>query len=323
MTGGCAGAEMSAHAVAAPGAPGASGTEKVSLAYQVHGNPSTSVLLLMIAGLGQQLVAWHPDLVGELVGRGYAVAIFDHRDVGLSTHLHELRVDLAAVREGRAAPPYTMAELALDAGAVLDAVGWKSAHVLGVSMGGMVAQQLAIAAPTRVRSLTSIMSTTGARDVGRPRPGIFHVLVQSPPADREKAAAHALTVARLIGSPAHPAPAEEILARARVAFDRAFDPRGVGRQFAAILGSPDRTPLLGSVRCPTLVVHGEQDPLVDISGGRATAVAVPGAESVLLEGMGHDLPRPLWPRILDALDRVTGRGERCLTSPGEAPGPTA
>jgi pimeloyl-ACP methyl ester carboxylesterase len=295
---------------AAVGEPDARMTEAhdgVTLAYQVHGDPAAGVPLLMVSGLGQQLVAWHPALLAELVDRGYAVAVFDHRDVGLSTHLDELRVDLGAVRDGRSAPPYAMAELARDAEAVLDAVGWTAAHVLGVSMGGMVAQQLAIAAPSRVRSLCSIMSTTGDRDVGRPRPGTFRVLVESPPPEREAAAQHALTVARLIGSPGYPAPAEEVLARARVAFDRAFDPRGTGRQFAAILGSPDRTAALAGVRTPTLVVHGADDPLVDVSGGRATAAAIAGAELLVLAGMGHDLPRPLWPRILTELDALTRR----------------
>lgn len=277
----------------------------VSLEYEIHGDPAGGRPLLLIAGLGQQLVIWPGALLRELAGRGYAVAVFDHRDVGRSTHLDGVRVDLAAIGSGRAAPPYTIADLAGDAVAVLDAAGWPAAHLLGISMGGMVAQQVALDHPERALSLTSVMSSTGSREVGRPTPGAFRAVLSAPPDGPEGAAEHALALARRIGSPRYPADPRDVRDRAVAAYRRGHDPRGVGRQFAAILGSPDRTGLLGRLRLPALVVHGAEDPLVDPSGGEATAAAIPGARLLILPGMGHDLPPQLWPELLDALDEVT------------------
>lgn len=278
----------------------------IALCYETHGDTASGVPLLLVHGLGQQLTGWRPDLLKALVEKEFTVAVFDNRDVGLSTHLDGVKADLKAIGSGAAQPPYLVADLAADALAVMDAVGWDSAHVAGVSMGGMIAQQVAIDAPRRVRSLTSVMSTTGDRAVGRPQPGTLSLLVTAPPPDREGYIAHQLATWRTIGSPGYPTPEMELREAAEIAFDRAFDPRGTGRQFGAILASPDRTEGLRGLRVPALVVHGEDDPLVDISGGKATAAAIPGARGMYFPGMGHDLPRQLWPQFINALAEAAG-----------------
>lgn len=280
----------------------------LEFAYEMRGSDTAAKRLLLIHGLGQQLVGWPAGWLDALVERGYLVAVFDNRDVGLSTHLDDVRADLKGIGTGSAKAPYLVSDLAADAVAVLDALGWVTANVLGVSLGGMIAQQVAISAPERVRTLTSIMSTTGDRALGRPKPGTMSLLVAAAPAERAAHLDHQVAVWRAVGSPAYPASEDELRARAGAAFDRSYDPRGAGRQFGAILASPDRTAELREVRIPSLVVHGEDDPLVDVSGGKATAAAlsVSGtAELLVLPGMGHDLPRQLWPVILDALDAVT------------------
>ncbi|HVV31422.1 MAG TPA: alpha/beta fold hydrolase [Mycobacteriales bacterium] len=280
----------------------------IRLVYEVHGDVERGRPLLLICGLGQQLVGWHPDLLAALVDRGHAVAIFDNRDVGLSTHLDGVPVDFKAIRSGAPAP-YLVADMAADAHAVLTAVGWSSAHVAGGSLGGMIAQAVAIAVPERVRSLISVMSTTGDRAVGRPAPGMMSILVDAPPPEREAYLEHQVRIGRQLGSPVYPAPEQELRAAAARAYDRAFDPRGVGRQFGAILGSPDRTAALQALRVPALVIHGRADRLVDVSGAEATAAAL-HARLLVLDGMAHDLPRPLWPQLLQAITDFTAEVDR-------------
>jgi pimeloyl-ACP methyl ester carboxylesterase len=278
---------------------------EVELEAAVRGELESGVPLLLICGLAQQLIMWPRRLLMMLGRRGYAVITFDNRDVGLSTHLHGRRSDLLSISNGTAPPPYRLSDMAADACAVLDAVGVESAHVLGVSMGGMIAQQMAIDAPTRVRSLISVMSTTGDRSVGRPEPGMLSLLMADPGATREEYAKHQLALSRAIGSRVHLQDEAEIRVAAGRAFDRAYDPRGVGRQFGAIQGSGDRTAALRLLEIPTLVIHGFQDPLVTPSGGEATAAAIPGARLLLVEEMGHDVPEPLWPSIFDAVEELT------------------
>ncbi|GAA3342107.1 hypothetical protein GCM10020358_35880 [Amorphoplanes nipponensis] len=203
--------------------------------------------------------------------------------------------------------PYLLADLARDTAGLLDALGVARAHVVGASMGGMIAQQLTIDHPQRVASLCSIMSTTGDRSVGRATPAAATVLGTPPAPDRDAAVAATVAAARIIGSPGFPAPEDELLRRARAKYDRAYHPLGTLRQYAAVTASPDRTAALGGVSVPTVVVHGADDPLISVTGGQATAAAVPGAELVVLEGMGHDLPRALWPRIVDAVTANTVR----------------
>ncbi|MFI7601925.1 alpha/beta fold hydrolase [Actinoplanes sp. NPDC049681] len=277
-------------------------TNGVELAYETLGDPAAPPLLL-IMGLGAQLVDWPQEFCELLAGEGLRVVRFDNRDAGLSTQLENLGVpDFAALLSGdRSVAPYLLADMAADTAGLLDVLGITRAHVVGASMGGMIAQQLTVDHPGRVASLCSIMSTTGDRTVGRSTPEAAALLGRPPATSREEVLAAAVAGARVIGSPGFPATEEELLRRASAKYDRAYRPLGTLRQYAAVIASPDRTPGLREVTAPTLVVHGEDDPLVDVSGGRATAAAIPGARLLTVPGMGHDLPRELWPRITEAI----------------------
>jgi pimeloyl-ACP methyl ester carboxylesterase len=280
----------------------------IRLRYETLGGDDDPALLL-IMGLGAQLIDWPQEFCERLAGRGLRVIRFDNRDAGLSDGFAHLGVpDVRAILGGDATTvPYLLADLAADAAGLLDALGIARAHVTGLSLGGMIAQQLAIDHPDRVASLCSIMSTTGDRAVGRPTPEAAALLGMPPAANRDAAVANSMASARIIGSPGFPATEEELLTRARAKYDRAYNPLGTLRQYAAALGSPDRTAALRGVTAPTVVIHGEDDPLIAVSGGRATADAVPGAELLVIAGMGHDLPRAVWPRIVDAIVRNTER----------------
>jgi pimeloyl-ACP methyl ester carboxylesterase len=205
--------------------------------------------------------------------------------------------------------PYELADLADDTAGLLDHLNLDSVHVVGASMGGMVAQLVAIRYPERVRSLTSIMSNTGEQGVGAPSDAAAGVLLAPPARDRQTAIERAVDTYRVIGSPGFEFDEAALRERAGLSFDRAYDPAGVARQLAAILTTPDRTPDLGKLDVPALVVHGSHDQLVDVSGGRATAAAIPGAELMVVDGMGHDLPRDVWPRLVDAIAGLVERGE--------------
>jgi pimeloyl-ACP methyl ester carboxylesterase len=262
-------------------------------------------------GLGTQMLGWPDGFCEALAERGRWVVRFDNRDVGLSTHLHDAPLpDLAAAMTGdTSSASYTIADLAQDAAGLLDALGLESAHVVGASLGGMIAQELAIRHTERVRSLTSIMSTTGDRSVGYPSEAGVGVLLARPATTREEAVERALRVYRVIGSPGYELDEAALRERAERSWERAHDPAGAGRQLLAVLASPDRTPGLRELRVPTLVLHGADDALVDVSGGRATAAAVPDAELVVLDGWGHDIPRALWPELADRIVAHTERAE--------------
>ncbi|MBB5136562.1 pimeloyl-ACP methyl ester carboxylesterase [Thermocatellispora tengchongensis] len=276
----------------------------IEIAYETFGRPGDRPLLL-IMGLGSQMILWDEELCEMFAARGHHVVRFDNRDVGLSTHLDGTPVpDLAAVAAGTAAPPYTLEDMAEDAAGLIDALGWDSAHVVGASMGGMIAQVLAIAHPGKVRTLTSIMSTTGP-NVGQPTEAAMGALMRPPVQDREAAVESALAVWSVIGSPGYPMDPEKIARTAALAYDRAYDPAGSTRQLLAIFAAEDRTQALGRLSIPALVIHGEADPLVQLSGGKATAEAIPGARLITFPGMGHDLPRPLWERIVDEVSALT------------------
>ena len=274
----------------------------VELAYETIGDPEAPALLL-IMGLGAQLIDWPEEFCELLAAEGFRVVRFDNRDAGLSTVLHDRGVpDLLALRAGdRSRAPYLLTDMAADTAGLLDALGVRRAHVVGASLGGMIAQQVTIDHPQRVASLCSIMSMTGDFSVGRATPEAAALLGRPPVTSREEAVAGAVAGSRIIGSPGFPAAEAELRRRASAKYDRAYHPLGTLRQYAAILASPDRTPALREVAVPTLVIHGEADPLVDVSGGRATAAAVPGAELLTFAGMGHDLPRELWPEITGAI----------------------
>ncbi|WP_328817934.1 alpha/beta fold hydrolase [Nonomuraea cypriaca] len=270
----------------------------IDIAYESFGSPEGRPLLL-IMGLGAQLVQWDEDFCRLLVERGHHVVRFDNRDAGLSTHFHE-----AGVPTKGTPAPYVLDDLADDVAGLLDVLGWPAAHVVGASMGGMVAQTLAIHHPGRVLTLTSIMSTPGPQ-VAPPAKEAAAVLMSRPAADREGVLAQALETWSTIGSPGYDLDRERITMLAGLAYDRCFDPAGTARQFAAIAASGDRTPLLAKLNVPTLVLHGEADRLIPVAGGRATAAAIPGARLVTYPGMGHDLPRALWPDIVAEITKHT------------------
>ncbi|HZD66548.1 MAG TPA: alpha/beta fold hydrolase [Acidimicrobiales bacterium] len=272
--------------------------------------------LVLIMGLSGQLIWWDDAFCEALVARGFRVIRFDNRDVGRSARFDGARrPDLAALMAGDAGTAsYTLEDMADDTAGLLEALGVEAAHVVGASMGGMIAQVLAIRHPRLVRSLCSIMSTTGARDVGQPSRAALEVLLRPPAGTREEYVAASVEASRVIGSPGFPADEEAVGLRAARSWDRGYSPEGVARQLAAILASPDRTAALGHLLVPTLVIHGEEDPLVDPSGGRATARAVPGAELVMVPGMGHDLPVGAWDRIVEA---IAANASRAAPSVGE------
>ncbi|MFI8185654.1 alpha/beta fold hydrolase [Actinacidiphila glaucinigra] len=283
----------------------------IELEYDTFGSPGDPALLLVM-GLGAQMTLWRTEFCTALADRGFFVVRYDNRDAGLSTGLDEHPVpDIGAVLSGDpSGVPYLLADMADDAVGLLDALDIHAAHVVGASMGGMIAQQLVIDHPDRVLSLCSVMSTTGDRSVGRASAEAIAAMPGSNgvPLTREVVIDEAVRRAAVIGSPAYPPAPEELRERVTAAYDRAYRPEGYLRQYAAILASPDRTPGLRSVTVPTVVVHGEQDPLVDRSGGRATAAAVPGSELLLIPGMGHDLPEQVWPAVVDAIARNAARG---------------
>jgi len=282
----------------------------VEIAYEMLG-PPTGEPILLVMGLGMQMLAWPDEFCTGLVERGFTVARFDNRDVGLSTHLDDAgapSLPALLIRPGAVAA-YRLEDMADDAVAVLDALGWDSAHVVGASLGGMIVQTVAIRHPQRVRSLTSIMSTPSPH-IGRARIRAMLALAPRQVHDREQAAQRWVDVVRLIGSPGYPHDERWLRDIGRRSFDRARDAAGVARQLAAINASGDRRPGLSGVRVPTLVLHGEDDPLVQLAGGRATAAAIPGARLRTFPGMGHDLPRALWPAMIDEISTLAGLPRR-------------
>lgn len=286
------------------------GPARLEIAYERLGDPkATPVLLIM--GIGAQLITWPDGFCDELVARSLHVIRFDNRDAGESTHMTGAPTPdmMAALAGNLASVSYTLSDMAGDTVGLLDALGLESAHIVGASLGGFVAQTVAIEHPERVRSLTSIMSTTGSRTVGQPHPAAMAVFAAAPVTTREQIVQRMVDVARVTGSPGYPPDPALVAERARRAFDRAFDPIGMVRQAVASVASGDRTARLRALDLPALVIHGDSDRLVDVSGGRATAEAIPGAELVVLEGMGHDLPKPLWAQIATKIAEVIERGE--------------
>jgi pimeloyl-ACP methyl ester carboxylesterase len=282
----------------------------ISIEYETFGDPAKPALAL-IMGLGAQMIFWQDDFCRELVGRGFHVIRFDNRDCGLSRHFPELGIPdvvaaMAASLSGEPvpAPPYTLRDMADDVVGLLDTLGVERAHVVGASMGGMIAQTVAIAHPARVQTLTSIMSTTGNRDVPPATPEAMTALLTPSPSDRAEFIDHIVKTFRIVGSPGFELDEASLRDRVGRAFDRSYDPSGVARQLVAVLADGDRRERLGSVRVPTLVIHGKNDPLVPVEGGIDTANAVPGARLVVIEGMGHDLPRGAWPKIVDAIASI-------------------
>jgi pimeloyl-ACP methyl ester carboxylesterase len=284
------------------------GPARIDIAYERLGNPeATPVLLIM--GLGAQLITWPDGFCDELVQRGFHVIRFDNRDAGQSTHMTGMPDFVAALAGDTRSAPYTLSDLAADSIGLLDALAIDSAHIVGASMGGFIAQTIAIEHPARVRSLTSIMSSTGNRAVGQPHAETMAIFAGAPPTTRAESIQRVVNASRVIGSPGYPPDPEVVAERAGRAYDRGYDPAAMPRQGVAVLASGDRTAKLRELRVPTLVIHGADDPLCDVSGGRATAEAIPGAELVVIPGMGHDLPRALWPELATKIAAIVARGE--------------
>jgi pimeloyl-ACP methyl ester carboxylesterase len=286
------------------------GPARLDIAYERFGDPDRPPLLLVM-GLGTQMLGWPDGFCSALTARGVHVIRFDNRDIGLSTHLTNAGApDLRAVMRGDvSSAPYRLSDMGGDVVGLLDELELDSAHLVGASMGGMIAQLLAVEHPRRVRSLTSIMSNTGDRSVGQATPRALAALMSPPAATRGEAIERTVSILRVTGSPGFDLDEAELRRRTGLAFDRSHDPLGVARQFAAIGASGDRTDALRSVSVPTLVVHGADDPLVSVSGGRATARSIPGAELVVYDGMGHNLPRELWADMARRIGEVVERAE--------------
>jgi pimeloyl-ACP methyl ester carboxylesterase len=284
----------------------------IQLEYDTFGRTSDAPLLL-IMGLGAQMVLWDEEFCGLLAERGHYVVRFDNRDVGLSTKFDHAGVpDLAKIMApgaDRSGVAYTLDDMADDAAGLLGALGIDSAHVVGASMGGMIAQTVAYRHSAKTRSLVSIMSSTGNPALPPAKPEAMAVLMTPRPLDRASNIEAAVAAAKVIGSPAYPADEARLRERAGRMYDRAFTPIGTLRQMAAIYAQGNRVPRLGAVTAPTLVIHGVADALVPVEGGRDTVKSIPGAELLEIEGMGHDLPQQLFGRITDAIAAHTKKAE--------------
>jgi pimeloyl-ACP methyl ester carboxylesterase len=280
----------------------------VELCYQEMGDPDGEPLLLVM-GLATQMLAWDEEFCGLLAERGFHVVRFDNRDIGRSTKIKAAgvpsRVDMFVGRRGSA--PYLLSDMAADTFGLMDHLGIDSAHLVGASMGGMIVQTAAIERPERVRSITSIMSTTGNRLVGHPSFRTYGLLLGKPPREREAAIERVIKTFKVIGSPGYPFEEERVREIAGRSFDRGHSSAGIMRQLHAITASGDRTPRLRQLDLPALVIHGKSDILVNPSGGRATAKAIPGARLKMVEGMGHDLPRALWPSFAEEIAATAAR----------------
>ena len=281
----------------------------VEICFETFGNPEDPALLLVM-GLAMQMLGWHEDLCEELAGRGFFVIRYDNRDVGRSTRMTGAPpTTWQLIRRDKRAATYQLTDMANDGVAILEHLGISKAHVVGASMGGMIAQTLVARHPDRALSLTSIMSNTGALWSGQPKLGLMSALLGKVPTDREAYLDRVAKLFTMIGSPGYPPDEAELRERAGMAYDRGINPAGSARQLAAIIASGDRSPMLASIHVPTLVIHGDADRLVAPSGGKATARAIPGARLLMLEGMGHDIPRALWPRLVDAIVENTRRAD--------------
>jgi pimeloyl-ACP methyl ester carboxylesterase len=280
----------------------------IELCYESFGDPSDPPLLLVM-GLGSQMLVWEDGFCERLAERGFWVTRFDNRDVGRSTILDDRPAPTLSqlmLRDPSAAA-YTLEDMADDAAGLLDVLDIEAAHVVGLSMGGMIAQLVAIRHPERVLSLVSIMSTTGNRRVGRPHPFMVRRLLTRRPLDREGYVRSFVAAYRQLGSRRYPPGDDRTRAIAERCFERGVYPRGTARQLIAIASARDRTADLALVGVPTTVIHGTADQLVMPSGGRATAAAIPNARLVEIEGMGHDVPPVLWDQIVDEIDATAER----------------
>ncbi|HEX8856155.1 MAG TPA: alpha/beta hydrolase [Thermoleophilaceae bacterium] len=280
----------------------------VDLCFETFGEPADPAVLLVM-GLGTQMVGWNAEFCEGLVDRGFFVIRYDNRDSGRSTHFRDTPPptswELMSRRPRNVA--YGLSDMADDGVALLDHLGIERAHVVGASMGGMIAQGVASSHPARVASLVSIMSTTGSRIAGQPAAKVYPFLLGRVPKDKEQFVERAVKLHRVIGSRGFERDENEVREMAEVSHDRGLDPAGAARQLAAIVAAGNRTAECRRITAPTLVIHGKRDPMIACSGGRATARAIRGSKLMIIEGMGHDLPRGAWPPILDAIAENAAR----------------
>jgi len=284
----------------------------VEICYQTYGE-TTGDPLLLVMGLGGPMTWWDPDFCTLLAERGFYVIRYDNRDVGRSTKVGgriNRRMILQSFAGVKVRTPYSMQDVADDAFGLLDHLRLETAHLAGISMGGMIVQTMALSHPRRVRSMTSIMSTTGRRSVGWQDPRLLPLLLARRSQSREHYIETSAKLWKLIGSPLYPDTTESVRERAAETWDRGISPSGVARQMGAILTQPDRSRALRSLRTPSLVIHGMSDRMVHVSGGRATSHSIPGSELLLVDGMGHDVPRDLHETFVDAIRRTADRANR-------------
>lgn len=290
----------------------------IDIEYESHGETGAETVLL-IMGYGMQLIHWTDEFVDQLVERGFRVVRFDNRDTGLSTRFDGAAVPNAMLQmmlgqmNVRLRTPYTLDDMARDAVGLLDALGIEQAHVVGASMGGMIAQLIAGHYPHRTRSLSSIMSTTGHPTLPRGKPAAMRALTAAAPdphTDMEAFLAHRVRILRAIGSPGYPTPETVLVERSIHAFERAYYPQGLQRHMAAILAAPHRRELLRRIKVPASVIHGEADPLIRLQCGRDTARYLRHAELITIPGMGHDFPSQLIPHIVDGIERAAARSRK-------------
>jgi pimeloyl-ACP methyl ester carboxylesterase len=286
----------------------------ITLEVEEHGSPNGEPLVL-IMGLGMQLVAWHEDFVHSLVERGFRVIRFDNRDIGLSHCFDHLGVPNLALEAMKSAiglavkSPYSLTDMADDTAGLLDALGIARAHVCGASMGGMVAQRLAARHAHRISSLTLMMTSSGSRRLPGPSMKVRGAMLSRPknPRDIDSIVSHYVGLYRLIGSPAYPSADEWLRQRLSMSVRRSYRPRGTARQLTAIMADGDRSALLAQLRQPVQIIHGLADPLVPAAAARELAARIAGARLDLVEGMGHDLPAALWPRFADGISAAASR----------------
>jgi pimeloyl-ACP methyl ester carboxylesterase len=282
-------------------------SDEITLCHDEFGDRSDPPVLLVM-GLGTQMIAWHDEFCEQLAGRGFRVVRFDNRDIGRSTHLSFPPPKVTKVISRRLpAEQYTLEQMADETVVLTEKLELGPVHVVGASMGGMIAQLIAARHPEATSSLVSIMSNTGSRVTGQPAFSIYRHFLTTPPNDREAFIERTVELFKIIGSTELGFDEEQMRDVITRSYDRDHDPRGTGRQLGAIAKSGNRTPALKKIRVPTLVVHGTADRLVRPSGGKATAKAIIGAELMMIEGMGHDLPRPAWDQIIDGIARTAAR----------------
>jgi len=278
----------------------------IQLCYETFGDPANPPMVL-IMGLAAQMIIWDDEFCTQLAARGFWVVRFDNRDIGMSTRFPKARTPrlaelmLAQATRIKFRVPYTLRDMAADTIGLMDALGIRSAHVVGASMGGFIAQELAILYPSRLRSMTSIMSSTGDPKLPGPTPRALAVLAKKVPLDREGYIREYVHTWSVLAGDHFPFNAERTARQGAASYDRGINPAGVARQMLAIIASGNRRKALRNVKVPTLVIHGTADPMVPDDGGRDTALTIPGARLLLIEGMGHSFPREVWPRIIDAI----------------------